>query len=94
MLEADFASSFARDRKRCGKKHRDIAALDAAIRVVLESDETDIPDRYNDHSLAGNWDGYRELHIGGRNTDWLMIYKLGEGIVGFTRTGSHDELFK
>jgi hypothetical protein len=34
MLDTDFTSAFARDRRRCQKKHWDIAALDEAIIAV------------------------------------------------------------
>ena len=34
MLRTDFTPSFARDRKRCAKKHWDVAALDAALAEV------------------------------------------------------------
>jgi len=29
-----------------------------------------LPAEYRDHALTGNWDGFRECHIGG---DFLMI---------------------
>lgn len=93
MLEADFAPAFGRDVKRCRKKHRDMDAYDEAMQAVLASDEVPIPPQYNDHALTGNWQGFRELHIGGRKSDWLLIYRVAEGVAMFVRNGSHDELY-
>ena len=49
---------------------------------------------YRDHSLKGNWKGYRECHI---DADWLLIYRVeNEGHMCelvLIRTGNHDQLF-
>ena len=62
------------------------------IEVLQESEKLD--DIYCDHSLIGNWDGYRECHI---TADWLLIYRVKEGesieLLELARTGSHSELF-
>ncbi|HFD6647021.1 TPA: type II toxin-antitoxin system YafQ family toxin, partial [Legionella pneumophila] len=34
--------------------------------------EESLPPKNYDHSLSGNWKGYRECHI---SPDWLRIYK-------------------
>ena len=48
--------------------------------------------KYQDHSLKGNWQGYRECHI---KPDVLLIYKLinNELILTLVRVGSHSDLF-
>ncbi|GHV00397.1 hypothetical protein FACS189483_10440 [Spirochaetia bacterium] len=43
-----------------------------------------------EHELSGNFKGYTECHIQG---DWVLIYKFGEGVIRFARTGSHSDLF-
>ena len=72
--------TFERDWKRLRRKHYDSAKLRKAIHT------------YRDHSLKGEWAGFRELHIEG---DWLLIYRIdhGELCLVLTRTGSHDALF-
>jgi hypothetical protein len=45
MLRPDFTSAFAKDRKRCAKKHWDIAALDMAIELIRHSDEATLDAR-------------------------------------------------
>jgi mRNA interferase YafQ len=47
-----------------------------------------------DHSLIGNYKGYRECHI---MPDWLLIYRIMSNnsveLLELTRTGSHSDLF-
>lgn len=81
-------SQFKRDFKRVLKQGKDPDALEAVLLLLLEGKS--IPARLNDHSLSGNYDGYRELHI---KPDWLLIYTTeGETLV-LVRTGSHADLF-
>jgi len=52
-----------------------------------------LPAERLDHMLSGDWDGHRECHIGG---DFLLVYKLEdakEGMVVFSRCGTHSEIF-
>ena len=44
-----------------------------------------------DHSLNGEYDDYREFHLGG---DVLVIYKIITEELTFYRIGSHSQLFK
>ena len=63
-----------------------------AVTDLLQEGKT-LPEKYRDHSLSGNYKGYRECHI---NPDWLLIYKRKEAImvVSLYRTGTHSDLFK
>jgi len=73
MRTIDRPGSFKRDYKREAKgQHR--ASLDADLLAVLKALVTDQPldARYRDHSLIGDWVGYRECHI---KPDLLLIYR-------------------
>lgn len=94
MYSSNRSAAFERDVKKCIKKHWDMEAFKAALSAILHSDEEPIPSQYNDHALKGDKQGKRELHIGGRNSDWLIVYEIVEGVVGLARTGTHDDLFK
>jgi mRNA interferase YafQ len=49
------------------------------------------PVRIRDHALAGEFIGWRELHV---KPDLLLIYrKVGEDWVELLRLGSHSEIF-
>jgi mRNA interferase YafQ len=52
---------------------------------------TELPEKYVDHSLSGNWQGYRDCHV---KPDLVLIYKSKSGILKLARIGSHSELFR
>ena len=56
-----FTSQFKKDVKRAEKQGKDIALMKATI-DSLASDEP-LPDKFHDHALTGNWDGFRECHL-------------------------------
>jgi mRNA interferase YafQ len=45
------------------------------------------------HDLKGEWAGSRECHIANAG-DWLVIWREGNGLAVFQRTGPHDGLFR
>jgi len=50
-----------------------------------------LPEKYKDHPLNGEMNGYRECHI---QPDLLLIYeKTNDGFLNLVRLGSHSELF-
>lgn len=89
----DFSKVFKKDWERLSHSGRyDMNRLKAVMTLLFENDGS-LPAEYQDHALTGEWDGFRECHIGG---DFLLIYQFfgKNSIVVFTRTGSHAELFK
>ena len=96
MLKAKFTSKFERDVKSLVKKHYDIGLLREVVRLVLEdTDESKVilKQHHNMHRLSGAWSGSSECHVANAG-DWLVIWKTGNGLAVFQRTGSHDELFR
>jgi len=59
--------------------------------LVLLLEENILPPESKDHSLNGNYIGFREFHIGG---DLLIIYVIEDDILRLTRIGTHSQLFK
>ena len=51
----------------------------------------DLPIEAKDHSLKGEWTGFREFHVSG---DLLVIYAIENGLLKLVRIGTHSELFK
>lgn len=66
-----------------------------AAMLLLIANEEPLPPEYFDHDLKGDWQGYRECHIGG---DFLLVYRIDTSTkpetVYFTRAGTHAELFE
>jgi mRNA interferase YafQ len=93
MRTIERASAFKKDLKRvlANPRHRNIQAQLILVLDCLMQDET-LEDRYLDHGLVGNWNGYRECHL---KPDLLLIYSLEvEGVLRLARIGSHSELFR
>jgi mRNA interferase YafQ len=76
--------------KRDFKKHGDLDTSLIDVLYKLINDEA-LPEKYQDHSLSGDWSGYRECHI---KPDLLLIYKKSDlNVLRLARLGSHSELF-
>lgn len=88
MLTPVRSSAFKSDVKRQQKRGKDMAKLKTLIELLLN--EQVIPPEYVDHSLSGNWRGYRDSHIEG---DWLLIYKVDDDELRLARTGTHQDIF-
>ena len=87
------STAFKRDYKRIKATPRYRKNLDSLLSDVLKLLLADkvLPERNLDHSLSGNWDGYRECHI---KPDLLLIYsKPDQYTLRLARLGSHSELF-
>ena len=48
--------------------------------------------RHRMHTLVGKWKGNNECHVANAG-DWLIVWKVCDGVAFFQRTGSHDEIF-
>ena len=85
-----WTTQFKKDYKLAMKRGLPIEELDDVIRLLVEDDP--LPDRFRDHDLSGNWQGFRECHI---KPDWLLIYRIFDNnlILSLSRTGSHSDLF-
>lgn len=96
MLLPEYTSIFRRDVKALQRKHVDTAPLREVIELVLadtgEAKEI-LRRRHNAHRLKGAWSGSNECHVANAG-DWLLIWRTGNGIAVFQRTGTHDQLFR
>lgn len=91
MLKIVLSNQFKRDLKSAAKRKKDIAALGRVVQML--ANEEPIPNEYYDHSLTGQYRGFRECHI---EPDWLLVYRIEkeELELFLFRTGSHSDLFK
>ena len=67
MLEVVMSNRFKRDLKRAVRRGRDVTLLENTVNLLAEM--SSLPESSRDHSLTGNWSGYRECHI---QSDWLL----------------------
>lgn len=89
MLTLAVTGQFRKDYKRLKKRGCDMSLLAEVIDALLA--EEPLQERCRDHSLSGNYAGFRECHV---RPDWLLIYSVDRGrlILTASRTGTHAEL--
>lgn len=85
---------FRKDYKKLKKSGRhDLSKINIVMDFLIEG--ITLPRIYRDHSLQGDWSGFRDCHI---ESDWVLIYRIefdnfdNETVV-FCATGSHAEIF-
>ncbi|HAS74665.1 MAG TPA: type II toxin-antitoxin system mRNA interferase toxin, RelE/StbE family [Clostridiales bacterium UBA8960] len=83
-------TKFQKDLKRVEKRGYNISLLTEVIKMIANGEE--LPVKYRDHYLSGNYSTCRECHI---TPDWLLIYEITEHdlILYLTRTRTHSDLF-
>ena len=92
---ADYTKAFVKDWERLTHSGRyNMKQLKEVMLLLIANDEP-LPAKWLDHALVGEWQGFRECHVGG---DFLLIYQLEkqgkQEMVIFTRAGTHSELFE
>lgn len=88
MLKPEYTTRFKKDLKTIQKRNWNVDFLKEAVKLLCA--EMPLDEKNRDHSLSGNLSGHRECHI---QPDWLLIYKVGNGMLVLERTGSHSDLF-
>jgi mRNA interferase YafQ len=91
MYEVKFTTAYKKSYKLMKKRGLDISLLDDVVDKLRQG--IPLEEKYKDHGLSGNYEGFRECHI---KPDWLLIYLIENDILTLTLvdTGSHSDLFK
>ena len=93
MYEIRLTKSFRKSLKRIVRSGQHKSIEDELIDVLgTISKKHDLPRRYKDHALKGEYSGYSECHL---KPDLLLIYQIDtrENVVYAVDIGSHPELF-
>jgi len=82
---------FKKDQKREMKgAHKNTLEEALGELVTLLIEDADLPERYRDHALVGEWKDFRDAHV---LPDLVLIYrKVGTDSLELARLGSHSEL--
>lgn len=92
MRKIKASTAFRKDfkKQKSGINREFLARVFEEVILMLQ-DDYPLPARLRDHPLAGNWLGYRELHLKG---DLLLIYRFPDShTLYLARLGSHSDLF-
>lgn len=90
MLKIRYSSKFKKDYKLMKSRGLDFKVFEEVLYLLCS--EKEIPKKFKDHSLSGEFRGFRECHI---LPDWLLIYKMEKELMtlDLVRTGTHSDLF-
>ena len=91
MRTIEKTSQFKRDFKRESKgKHRKTLTEDLLGILELLITDFELPAKYFDHSMIGNWNDHRNCHI---KPDLVLLYRLPNNeTLQLVRIGTHSEL--
>ena len=93
MRTIERSSAFKRDYKRVKampRYRKNVDTLVSSVVAMLLVDQA-LPESNRDHTLSGDWIGYRECHI---KPNLLLIYRKPDvDTLRLARLGSHGELF-
>lgn len=90
MLKIVPSNQFKKDLKLAKKRGCKIEHLRDVVDTLVH--ERKLDEKYRDHGLAGNYNGFRECHV---ESDWLLIYCINQDELELFlfRTGLHSDLF-
>ena len=90
MYNLRFTNRIQRNIKLMKKRGKDLEKLKTVLNLLQQGIE--LPAKYKDHALTGNYIGCRECHI---EPDWLLVYEIinEELIILLLTTGSHSDFF-
>jgi mRNA interferase YafQ len=90
MLKVQYTNQYLKDLELMKRRNLPKSELDEVVRLL--SNEEPLLPKHKDHSLKGNFAGYRECHL---RPDWLLMYKIDKQILTLVlvRTGTHSDLF-
>jgi mRNA interferase YafQ len=90
MLKLEYSTQFKKDFKKIAKLPiPDVVEVGHVIKQLQL--ENTLLEKYVDHLLSGDWQGYRDCHI---KPDLVLIYKIDSDSLKLARVGSHSELFR
>ena len=80
---------------------RDLKLLANQPEILLSAEMIDVmhhllngknlPEKYKDHALSGNWKGFRDCHI---KNDLVLIYHVNNEGLTLVRLNTHSEVFR
>ncbi len=81
-------NKFEKELNKAKKRGKKLKKFYAVVKKLLNNEN--LPAKYKNHKLKGNYKNRWELHI---EDDWLLVYKKEKNVIILERTGSHSDLF-
>ncbi len=84
MLKSKTTKKFDKELAKVG------FCSELAEAIFYIANKQPLPDKYKDHALKHNWQGFRDCHI---KPDLVLIYKITDSTLELHRLNSHSNLF-
>lgn len=78
--------------RKFDKEYKNAGGLNAELIDVVYHliHDKPLPEKYRNHPLKGNWQGFWDCHV---RPDLVLIYKITNDAIELHRLNSHSELF-
>jgi mRNA interferase YafQ len=88
MLTLRIKNSYKKDVRKLDLNEKVKSLVKDVVLKLLKKEK--LEEKYENHKLKGDWEGYFDCHI---LPNLVLIYRLTKEEVILTRLGSHSELF-
>jgi mRNA interferase YafQ len=88
MLEVVHTKRFDKSMFLAKRRGKDVSKAMALVELLRIGQP--LPARCKDHPLIGNYAGTREFKV---EPNWLIVYRIENGILRLIDTGTHSDLF-
>ncbi|RDU72177.1 type II toxin-antitoxin system YafQ family toxin [Helicobacter brantae] len=89
MLKILRTKIFINDFQKTRFKNHEFENLILFLSILQSNNQ--LPTHAKNHPLQGEYNQYREFHIG---SDLLVIYKIEDSVLYLVRIGTHSQLFR
>lgn len=90
-MKISFTKDYKRDLKRLANQPEILLSAEMIDVMHHLLNGKNLPEKYKDHALSGNWKGFRDCHI---KNDLVLIYHLNNEGLTLVRLNTHSEVFR
>ena len=89
-MKISFTKDYKRDLKRLANQPEILLSVEMIDVMHHLLNGKNLPEKYKDHALSGNWKGFRDCHI---KNDLVLIYHINNEGLTLVRLNTHSEVF-
>ena len=90
-MKIRFTKDYKRDLKRLANQPEILLSAEMIDVMHHLLNGKNLPEKYKDHALSGNWKGFRDSHI---KNDLVLIYHVNNEGLTLVRLNTHSEVFR
>ena len=90
-MKISFTKDYKRDLKRLANQPEILLSAEMIDVMHHLLNGKNLPEKYKDHALSGNWKGFRDCHI---KNDLVLIYHVNNEGLTLVRLNTHSKVFR